>query len=275
MSSLALGKARKAAIISDGAAQLFDGEHWKPIEPALAPNSSLAIFFGRDNEPRVLGFSQPSPGEPLQVYLRCKNRRLQAAPDELGRLGGRHGALYGVLGFEDPEVVCRAGETCLVKRASGWSSVPAHPKPVPTTLSFGTAFALHADRVEQLSASGFVELEPRRAFRAPRAAWVEPGGVIWVLDAAGELVVRKVDGEWQEQPSPVSSARALWGSASNDVWLVGTGGAAHFDGQRWSCLSEITGPLEFVSATESEVWIAGQSGAWRAPRVRLAHKPSD
>jgi hypothetical protein len=269
VSALALGKAGKAALISGGVAQLFDGARWSSLEPPLGPNAAaLAIFFGRDNEPRVLGFSEQTPGEPRQVYLRCKQRRLQPAPDELGRLAARQGALYGVLGFEDPEVVCRAGQSCLVKRASGWANVPAHPQPVRTTLSAGTAFALHAERVEQLGPSGFVELEPRRAFRDPRAVWIEPGGVIWVVDAAGELLVRKVDGEWREQPSPLSSAQALWGSAANDVWLVGTGGAAHFDGQRWSCVREIPGPLEFVSASEHEVWLAGQSGAWRAPRVR-------
>jgi hypothetical protein len=269
VSSLALGKAGKAALISGDHAQLFDGTRWSRLEPALASNTgALAIFFGRDNEPRILGFSEQTPGEPRQVYFRCKQRRLQPAPDELGRLAARQGALYGVLGFDDPEVVCRAEQTCLVKRASGWASVPSHPKPVRTTLSAGTAFALHADRVEQLGAGGFVELEPRRAFRDPRAVWLEPGGVIWVVDGAGELLVRKVAGEWREQPSPLSSVQGIWGSAANDIWLVGAGGAAHFDGQRWSCVQEVPGPLEFVSASERDIWLAGQSGAWRAPRVR-------
>lgn len=267
VSSLALGHAGRAAVLSGTSAHLFDGKRWVELAGSIN-NATADIFFGRDNAPRVLGFSARGSGDPDQVYLRCRNHRCQPAPDEIGRLGGAQGALYGVLGFDDPEVVCRAGQICLIKRISGWKSVPAHAQPVRVVLSAGVALALHPDRVERLSDQGFAPLTPARPFREPRAAWIEPSGVIWLIDGAGQQIVRKAGEAWQEEPSPVSSAHALWGSASDDVWLVGEGGAAHFDGKRWACVPSVPGPLAFVMGSKDELWLAGRGGAWRRERDR-------
>lgn len=267
VTSLALGHAGRAAVLIGATARLFDGKRWVTLEPTL-PTGALQIFFGRDNEPRVMGFSPRESGEPTQVYLRCRNHRCQPAPDEIGKLGGTRGALYGVLGFDDPEVVCRAGQICLVKRVSGWKSIPAHAAPARVLLSAGTAFALHPERIERVTDAGFVALEPARAFREPRAVALQPDGVLWVIDGAGTVLVHRLGEQWLEEPSPLRSARGLWSHASDDLWLVGENGAAHFDGKRWSCVPDVPGPLGFVAESGEQVWLAGQSGIFLAERVR-------
>lgn len=267
VTSLGLGHGGRAAVLNGNTARLFDGKRWVTLEPAL-PSGTLQIFFGRDNEPRVMGFSPRESGEPAQVYLRCRNHRCQPAPDEIGRLGGARGALYGVLGFDDPEVVCRVGQICLVKRLSGWKSITAHAQPARVLLSAGTAFALHSDRVERVNDAGFVALEPARSFHEPRGVALQPNGVIWVIDEAGTKLARLESGKWQDEPSPLRSARALWARANDDLWLVGENGAARFDGKRWSCVAAAPGPLEFVLGNDDQVWLAGQSGTFRGERVR-------
>jgi hypothetical protein len=81
-------------------------------------------------------------------------------------------------------------------------------------------------------------------------------------------VTRLVKRRWETTASPVASPRAIWGRAVNDVWLVGLGGAAHFDGTAWLAVPSVTGPLEFVAYSAPDLWLAGEAGVYRGTPAR-------
>src|SRR4051812_37945704 len=115
--SAAVGTPPRAAVWSGQSVTMFDGPQARELPaPTLPPRSTVELFFGRDNEPRLMGFAPSGAGGDVPVYLRFRQGAFRSEPSELGPLGAPHGALYGVLGFADPEVVCRPRELCLVKR---------------------------------------------------------------------------------------------------------------------------------------------------------------
>lgn len=91
-----------------------------------SPSLALALFYGRDDRARLIGARAGKSG-PEGVYLRWLPAGFKREKAEIGRLSDPRGALVAVLGTADPEIVCRPGEVCLVKRRSGWSSVKAPP----------------------------------------------------------------------------------------------------------------------------------------------------
>ena len=266
--SVAVGKPPKVAFLARGEALVFAG---KGLERLPAPETgeaelSVEIFFGRDDQPRLMGFR--GSGERLEpFYRRYKAGRFQPEPSELGPLAGPGGALYGVLGHADPEVVCRPRLFCLVKRVTGWSRAPAHDEPVRVVLSSGIAWALHRDRIERLERDRWVKLEPERAFHEPVSIFVDPSGSPWIVEASRDTVTRLTNGRWEAMPVPLRGPRTIWGSSATDVWLVGTGGAAHFDGKTWRLASEISGPLAHLSHSPPDLWLAGEAGIFRGTPV--------
>lgn len=258
-------------ILTNGRGRLFDGTRWQSIEPELdaSAGAHLEVFFGRDNEPRLMGYTALESGAGYQKrYLRHRRGAWQPALDEIGPLGGAKGALYGVLGHDDPEVVCLTGLSCIVKRVSGWKTVSAHPAPARVLLGGGSAWALHRDRIERLDESDqkqirWVELTPERAWDEPSGLWDEPGGAPWVLEEKNDVLYQLIDGQWRKTRSEVRGPKALAGPSRDDLWLVGTGGAAHFDGRAWSSVPEVLGPLAFVVVAKNEIWLAGASGVFR------------
>lgn len=108
-----------------------------PALPLTAPvpdsvwleHSYRWLFMGRDDWPRVT----TSPGQQCVGYpghghyFRFRPGKGWEEPrDELGGLWdpGRHTGLYGLLGHEDPEVLCAPGFFCYEKRLSGWRKRP-------------------------------------------------------------------------------------------------------------------------------------------------------
>lgn len=70
---------------------------------------------------------------------------------------------------------------------------------------------------------------------------------------------------WSDaSPMPtVNRIQAMWGSAANDVWAVGTGGLRwHYDGTRWTDVSASAGDFTSIwgSATDN-VWAVTRQGA--------------
>jgi hypothetical protein len=265
VTSLGVGKPPKIALLTAGEALLFDGATFRHLaapetsDPAL----SVEIFFGRDDQPRLMGYRRSAGGSRASTpfYRRFKAGRFQPEPSELGPLGGADGALYGVLGHDDPEVVCRPSTFCLVKRMAGWGRASAHAEPVRIVLAGNTAWALHRDHIERLERDAWVKLVPERAWDAPTSLVVAADGAVWVVEA--NAVTHLVNGRWETTSSPVSGPRALWGRASNDLWLVGLGGAAHFDGKAWLVVDGVTGPLSFVAYSQPDLWLAGAAGVYR------------
>jgi hypothetical protein len=265
--SAAVGTPPRAAVWSGRVATLFDAE--KPRElpaPRLPPGAEVEIFFGRDNQPRLMGFVPGEPGKELPVYLRFRQGSFRTEPSELGPLAAPRGALYGVLGFADPEVVCRPRELCLVKRVTGWGRAAAHDAPVRIVLRGGSVFALHGQHVERLGERGWSALEPARVFEHPLDAWLAPNGELWIVDRSASGLSRLVGGRWETLASPIREPRAVFGKSENAVFVAGEGGAAEFDGTRFRCLNGVSGPLHLALAVGEDLWLAGESGVFRSTR---------
>jgi hypothetical protein len=263
--SLAVGKPPKIALLVAGEALVGDGSGSFARVPApdtKDPESSIEIFFGRDDQPRLMGHRRRGTRvEPY--YRRSKGGRFQPEPSELGPLSAPEGALYGVLGHADPEVVCRPSRFCLVKRTTGWRRAPAHAVPVRIVLSSDTAFALHADRIERLEGDAWLPLAPAHVFDRPLSVVLERDGSPWIVEAGSQAIARLVAGRWETLETPVRGPRALAGVPPNDVWLVGASGAAHFDGRAWALVPGVEGPLSLVAIAPPNVWLAGDAGAFR------------
>jgi hypothetical protein len=265
--SVAVGTPPRAAIWSGERVTLFEGPKTSELRaPDLPRGATVELFFGRDNQPRLLGFVPGEPGHELPVYLRYRQGAFRPEPSELGPLAAPRGALYGVLGFADPEVVCRPHELCLVKRTTGWQRIVAHDAPARIVLRAGSVFALRDDHIERLGEHGFAALEPASTFDHPVDVWVAPRGELWVVDRSAAGLHRFEDGQWRSIASPVSEPRAVFGRSESAVFVVGTGGAAEFDGTRFRCLSDVDGPLELALAVGDDVWLAGRSGVYRSVR---------
>jgi hypothetical protein len=200
------------------------------------------------------------------VYLRYRNGTFRPEPGELGPLGAQRGALYGVLGFADPEVVCRPHELCLVKRTTGWGRVPAHEAPARIVLREGAVFALHADHLERLGDHGWSTLEPARTFDHPLDAWLTSNGELWVTDRSVPGLSRLKSGQWEPITSPITEPRAVFGRAERSTFVVGKNGAAEFDGTRFHCVGGVPGPLHLALAVGDGTWLAGESGVYQRTR---------
>jgi hypothetical protein len=263
--SAAVGTPPRAAIWSGTSVTLFQNEqpHELPA-PQLPAGAVVELFFGRDNQPRLMGFSPGEPGREVPVYLRFRHGVFRAEPSELGPLGAPRGALYGVLGFDDPEVVCRPRELCLVKRTTGWARVAAHAEPARVVLRGGSVFALHAERIERLEKDGWSVLKPTRAFVRPLDAWLAPNGELWVTDHSPHGLTRLTSGGWEAMSSPVNSPRAVFGHSERSVYVVGANGAAVFDGLHFRCVGGVPGPLHLAFPVGDAIWLAGERGVYRS-----------
>jgi hypothetical protein len=266
MSSLAVGKPPKIAALAAGEAFVFDGTSFaRVVAPeTLVPELSIEIFFGRDDQPRLMGHRREAgSGAAAPYYRRYKGGRFRPEPGELGPLAAPSGALYGVLGHADPEVVCRPEQFCLVKRMTGWGRAPAHPEPVRVVLAGATAWALHRDRIERLDRDRWVTVTPERAWHQPVSLFVDTGGALWVIEAKRNSVARLTGGRWETVPVPLEGPRAISGTGPHDVWLVGDGGALHFDGEAWTLVPGVSGPLALVAHSPPNLWFAGRAGLFR------------
>ena len=264
--SFAVGKPPKVAALTAGEVIVYDGEKTLrvPAPETREPELVADVFFGRDDEPRLMGYSRLASGKSRQYYRRYRGGQLRPEPSELGPLAGADVLLYGVLGHDDPEVVCSPGRFCLVKSVAGWGRAAAHAEPVRMVLAGGTAFALGKERIERLERGAWLPLVPERAFDDAASLSVDSAGVVWVVEAKPERVSRLVNGRWETMASPVHGARAVRATSASDVWLVGGSGAAHFDGKTFRPVPDVSGPLAFIARSASTLWLAGEAGVFRS-----------
>lgn len=272
--SLALGRPKVAALGTSG--WLLTNGKWQelPFPAALGPGTrddGARIFFGRDDLPRVMG-GRADEGGKTQVYLRYRQGRWLAEKHEVGRLlGAPKKALWGVLGHADPEVACKQDDVCIVKRLTGWKTIPAGPGAPLVELWGDDAWALAPDHLAKLSSDTSFEVVATGAPFTKAEGFSVTSGVIWVSEPSMDKLHVYRGGAWSSTMSPTPAPRGLWAEAADDVWLVGGAGLFHFDGARWSKVKGPVGPLRDIRVRraehgEREVWIAGETGVWSSRR---------
>lgn len=267
--SLALGIRGHAAVL-EKEPWLFDGKAWTELalpatlrEPPGA-SDTVHVFFGRDNRLRLMG-TRAREGEVGFVYLRYRHG-WREGHREIGSLANKpHAGLFGILGHDDPEVVCKIGDLCIIKRLTGWTIIPSGPGSPEVVIAQKSAWALHADHIAEVGDKGWRRL-PAIPFASPRGLWADADKNLYV--SAGDAL-HHFDGKtWKRYDSPVVAPRAVWGKSHDDVWVAGEDGAGHFDGESWRKVAGVDGPLSFVLGHDDAVWLAGGSGVWRASGAR-------
>lgn len=274
--SLALDPEREKIAALGTGAWLFEQGRWRaiPMAPDLLPAADerdvARIYFGRDHLPRIMG-TRIGPEGPRQLYLRYRHGAWRTEQREQAAFAGKpHAALYGVLGWNDPEVLCKVGQFCLIKQRSGWSQVPLPVDPPRTApridLGTGSAYALLDDRLLRLGPKAWHPVGGKGPWKGP------PGGA-WTDDAGGwvsapeEGAIYRHDGTaWRRHPSPVDAPRGLWSPDGRQLWVAGQSGAGYFDGRSWYRVGDIAGPLSEVIGLGRTLWFAGESGVWSGRR---------
>lgn len=262
--SLALGmKGRVAALGTDAWLDEGKGLVKLPRPPAATPD--VQIYFGRDDQPRLMGYF-PTPHERQGVYARWRKGAWERGASEIGKLGSVPMApLFGVLGYDDPEVVCAPDKLCIVKRRTGWTMLSPPPGQPRVELCNGVAWAYDRAGVHRLhDKDGWRALDVKPTFSRAAHLWAIGDGDIWLAETEPSLV-HHFDGEaWSAHTSPVAGPRVLWATSASDVWLAGDGGAAHYDGEIWSRVEGAPEKVRVVTGrSASEVWLGGESGIWR------------
>jgi hypothetical protein len=262
--SLAFGeKSHVAALGTD--AWLDRGKGFEKLPAPPKPTKDSEIYFGRDNLPRLMGFVRG--GKEESVYNRWRKGAWQGGADEIGRLSGVSGPLYGVLGFADPEVVCKRGDQCLVKRRSGWATVPALPILPEVVLCDGQAWAFESGQLWVLESAGWQKVGGAPVFKRIASVWGTSAAKVWVVDGDDNTLHHLVSSAWTKQPASIDGARAVWAPSSSEVWLAGEGGAARHDGKQWTIAADAPKGSAIVTGRgAAEVWLAGSSGVWRGNR---------
>lgn len=261
--SLAFGKKRVAALGKDVWIR-EQGDSWSKMPAPQHDTSGVRIHFGRDDQPRLMG-SAPGASGPQSVYLRWKDGGWRLAKYELGRIAiGPDAPLFGVLGHDDPEVVCKQGSGCLVKRLTGWTDVDGLPG-TPFVDLCGTLTWAYQDRqIWRLASKGWSQHASEPTFERADGLWSISESDVWVAERA-KNAIHHFDGKrWTRQAAPIAGPRALWAASATDLWLVGDGGAAHHDGETWRRVSGPSPRLSLVvGLRDGEVWVGGDSGLWQ------------
>jgi hypothetical protein len=84
-----------------------------------------------------------------------------------------------------------------------------------------------------------------------------------VLTLALISLSRRTGGTWSLTAAPVRKSKAIAGRSPRDLWIVGDGGAVHFDGSAFRCATDAPGPLSSISVADGALWVAGDAGLFR------------
>ena len=270
--SLALDPERSQVAALGAEPWLFDGAGWKPIplpgslHAKAGERDDARIYFGRDHQPRIMG-NRLDAGGLTQLYLRFRRGAWHDEPKELASFAGKpRAAIYGVLGWDDPEVLCKVGEQCLVKQRSGWSQVPL-PVPGPATalridLGLGATYALLPRRLLRLGKGGWVAVGGEGPWQGtPGGAWLDRAGG-WVSGPEEDALYRHDGKTWSRHASPVHEPRGLWASTEQELWIAGRDGVGYYDGERFRRVEGIAGPVAEIVGRADRLWFGGAGGVW-------------
>lgn len=261
--ALALDREPYVAALGDDAVTVFDkrGQHEERLPDALRGSGlALGVFFGRDYRVRIVGTAHTPHGDEVRYY-RSLAAGLKPALDELGPLGTRGGpGLVAVLGTADPEIVCRVGESCLIKRISGWSKASAPAGLEQVGLSLGRGWAIAGSALFRLD-KDWSRLAPGPWHKAD-AAFVR-GEHACVVERSGNRLHHFDGNAWHSSPSPVAGPRSLWAS-EDSFWVAGDGGAARREGDTFDKIESVGSLAQVIGRDAADVWLCGDRGVFRA-----------
>jgi hypothetical protein len=265
--ALALDQEPYVAALGDDSVIVTDkrGTHEEALPEALrGADVSVGVFFGRDYRVRIAGTAHTPRGDEVRYY-RSLPGGLKPALDELGPLGKRGApGLLALLGTTDPEIVCRPGESCLLKRTSGWTKLSAPAGLSRLGLSLGQGWAIAGTTFFNLD-KGWIPLAAPGPWHKADDAFVRGQEACVVERDASRL--HHFDGRaWHSSDAPVTGPRSLWGD-QDALWIAGDGGAALLDEhgafQRIGVSSRIA---QVLGRPDGDVWLCGDAGVFRARR---------
>jgi hypothetical protein len=265
--AMALEAPPLAAVLTQGSALIHDARGWRetklPLSVMKDRPEGLQIFYGRDDRVRVVG-TRVTPRGPRTVYVRWKPHGFIDGAREAGRLGSGDGALVAILGTKDPEIVCRPGSICIIKRRSGWTMIPAPADIERVTLGADQGWGVGGRTLYRLR-DRFVAVPERGTFtRVDDLFALRERAFVIETEAAR---IHAFDGSaWRVTASPIAHPRAMWGATESALWLVGDG-IALFDGASWLVSPDVRGPFRAVTGRSADdVWVGGREGAFRVER---------
>jgi hypothetical protein len=263
--ALALDREPYVAALGDDVVTVTDkrGTHDEPLPDALrGAGVSVGVFFGRDYRVRVAGTAHTPQGDEVRYY-RSLPGGLKPALDELGPLGKRGGpGLLALLGTADPEIVCRPGQSCLIKRVSGWAKASAPAGLTRVGLSLGSGWAIAGTTFFNLG-KDWLPLAAPGPWRRADDAFVRGAEVCVVDHDASRL--HHYDGQaWRSSAAPISGPRSLWGNEET-LWIAGDGGAATFESGGFRKLDAVAGVRvnKVLGRGASDVWLCTSGGVFR------------
>jgi len=262
VSAIALERPPHAAALGAASIWVHDAKGWRaeplPASARPARGVDVAIFYGRDHRVRVMG-TRTSGGEPQGVYLRWLPGGFRADSGEIGKLASPKGGLLGVLGIDDPEIVCRPGDICIIKRVSGWTMIAAPEDLRRVALGAGVGWGIAGRKLVRLGGAWEVV--------GPPGAWEAEGGLFatkdraWVIETTRGRIHLFDGATWQVLASPLANPRGGSATSAESVWLVGDGGLAHFNGKVWRVAKDAPGPLAAIATRgDQDVWVGGARG---------------
>lgn len=271
--SLALGRPPYVAVLSSQP-WMTDGSGWRelalPADMRIEdPNSPVGIYFARDDKPRIMGARRSGSGGWEAVYYRWRQGRWERDKAEIGRLAGAPAAgLYGVLGDEDPEVVCKDSDVCIIKRRTGWKMIPASKGLFRVWVSGGTAYLLGTSGMARLDGATWTNLPWTFDGRGKESGfWIDQAQGTWVTASSQNAIFRGQGGRFERMASPVRAPTTIWGFGATDVWVAGSDGVGHFDGTSWKRVRGLDGSFTQVQGRgTTEMWVGGPAGLWRGTK---------
>jgi hypothetical protein len=262
--ALALDQEPYVAALGDDAVTVLDkrGTHEEKLPDGLrGPNISVGVFFGRDYRVRLAGTAHTPTGDEVRYY-RSLPGGLRPAPDELGPLG-KPGApgLVALLGTADPEIVCRAGISCLIKRISGWAKASAPVGLEHVGLSWGSGWAIAGTTFYRLE-KDWVAASAVGPWRHADDAFVRDQHAC-VVEHDGSRLHHFDGAAWHSSAAPVTGPRSVWGGKAS-LWIAGDGGAAVLVDDAFQSLPDISRVAQVLGRSDDDVWLCTNDGVFRA-----------
>jgi len=287
--SVALGPKGDVAAIGEAAWLHKAGSKPQAFERLPEPKVPLAgvrVYLGRDHLPRLLGIERrptaSGASDVFAIYRRFRKGTWIPAPKELGSLAEPDaGALEGILGDDDPEIVVKVGKQVLVKRRTGWTPLPPLAGPAAYAIAGGEGWGYCRGQLLRFGKKAVEPVGSRGAFDDARALAAGSPQALWALSSepSGPPELFAFDGSnWRFEACPVTHPHALAATGPQSLWVGGNQELCHWNGTAWRHVDAraadgrpLLHVLDFAVRSDDEVWVAASSGLWRG--VRTANAP--